>query len=84
MFLLDEKLFLLWKDGLVEKEEVLLRSNKPQDLAAKIAQAERGIFEEAQDEEEDEYEDDNDRDDDDDDDDNEDDDRRRMQGRRRR
>jgi twitching motility protein PilT len=84
MFLLDEKLFLLWKDGLVEKEEVLLRSNKPQDLAAKIAQAERGIFEEAQDEEEDEYEDDNDRGDDDDDDDNEDDDRRRMQGRRRR
>jgi twitching motility protein PilT len=85
MFLLDEKLFSLWKEGLVEKEEVLLRSNKPLELAAKIAQAERGIFEEAQDEEEDEYEDDedDDRDEDDDDDDDYDDDRRRMQGRRR-
>ncbi|MFL5241410.1 MAG: type IV pilus twitching motility protein PilT [Gemmataceae bacterium] len=61
MFLLDEKLFLLWKDGVVEKEEVLLRSNKPLELAAKIAQAERGIFEEAEEEEEDEeFEDDDD------------------------
>jgi twitching motility protein PilT len=85
MFLLDEKLFALWKDGMVEKEEVLLRSNKPLELAAKIAQAERGIFEESQQEEDDEYEDDDDRDDDDDDDDDDDrdDDRRRMSGRRR-
>src|SRR5262252_8727857 len=57
MFLLDEKLFALWKDGICEKEEVLLRSNKPQELAAKIAQAERGILEEEMDEEEDEDED---------------------------
>src|SRR6202011_5614196 len=46
MFLLDEKLFMLWKDGVCEKEEVLLRSNKPAELAAKIAQAERGVLEE--------------------------------------
>src|ERR671936_1354379 len=62
MFLLDESLFKLWKDGLVEKEEVLLRSPKPAELAARIAQAERGIFdeegeEEVEDEEE-EYEED--------------------------
>src|SRR3989440_1531035 len=44
MFLLDESLFRLWKDGLSEKEEVLLKSNKPNELAAKIAAAERGIF----------------------------------------
>ena len=80
MFLLDEKLFQLWKDGVVEKEEILLRSNKPQELAAKVAQAERGIFEEAEDEAEDEeYEDDEDEDDDD----RDDDDRRSGRHRRR-
>src|SRR5438874_10697958 len=46
MFLLDESLFNLWKEGLVEKEEVLLRSSKPTELAARISQAEKGIFEE--------------------------------------
>ncbi len=49
MFLLDESLFRLWKDGLVEKEEVLMRAGKPQELAAKIAQAERGVFSEDED-----------------------------------
>jgi twitching motility protein PilT len=80
MFLLDEKLFQLWKDGVVEKEEILLRSNKPQELAAKVAQAERGIFEEAENEAEDEeYEDDEDEDEDD----RDDDDRRSTRHRRR-
>src|SRR6185295_17382979 len=46
MFLLDDCLFKLWKEGLVEKEECLMRAQKPQELAAKIAQAERGIEEE--------------------------------------
>jgi twitching motility protein PilT len=54
MFLLDESLFRLWKDGLCDKEEVLLKSNKPAELAAKIAQAERGVFDEEDEEEEDE------------------------------
>ncbi len=62
MFLLDDNLFKLWRDGLVEKEEVLLRAKKPQELAAKIAKVERGALEE-----EDEYEDDEDDDDEDDD-----------------
>src|SRR6516225_4513821 len=65
MFLLDESLFRLWKDGTIEKEEVLLRASKPQELAAKIAQAERGIFDEEEyDEDEDEYEDDDEDEDD--------------------
>src|SRR6478672_10222709 len=38
MFLLDESLFNAWKDGLCEKEEVLLRSSKPTELAARISQ----------------------------------------------
>jgi twitching motility protein PilT len=54
MFLLDENLFKHWRSGLVDKEEVLLKAQKPVELATKIAQAERGIFEE---EVEDEYED---------------------------
>src|SRR5438874_2162820 len=69
MFLLDESLFRLWKDGLCEKEEVLLKSSKPAELAAKIAQAERGIFDEEEDEDyddEDEDEDDDDKGEDDD------------------
>jgi twitching motility protein PilT len=52
MFLLDEALFKLWKEGLVEKEEILMRSSRPAELAAKIALAERGQLEE-----EEEYED---------------------------
>ncbi len=62
MFLLDESLFRLWKDGLCEKEEVLLKSSKPNELAAKIAQAERNELDD---------EDDDDGDDEDDDDDDE-------------
>src|SRR5712671_1838691 len=61
MFLLDESLFRLWKSDLVPKEEILLRASKPQELAAKISQAERGVFDEeagADGEDEEEYEDD--------------------------
>ena len=65
MFLLDESLFRLWKDGLCEKEEVLLKSSKPQELAAKIALAERGAFDEEEDEEYDEDDDYEDEEDDD-------------------
>jgi twitching motility protein PilT len=62
MFLLDESLFRLWRAGLVDKEDLLLKSSKPQDLAAKIAMAEKGLLEEEEDmededEEEEEYED---------------------------
>jgi twitching motility protein PilT len=79
MFLLDESLFKLWKDGLVEKEEALMRAAKPTDLAAKIALAERGEMED----EDEEYDEDEDEDEDDDDDDDEDDNRRRGAYRRR-
>jgi twitching motility protein PilT len=68
MFLLDESLFRLWREGLVEKEEVLMRSSRPAELAQKIAQAERGLLE---DEEEDEDEDDDDDEDEDEDEDDE-------------
>jgi twitching motility protein PilT len=55
MFLLDESLFKLWREGLVDKEEILLRSSKPAELAGKIAAAEKGLYEEEAEQEE--YED---------------------------
>ena len=63
MFLLDESLFRLWREGVCDKEEVLLKSSKPAELAAKIAQAERGL----EDEDGDGDEDDSDVEDDEDD-----------------
>jgi twitching motility protein PilT len=65
MFLLDEMLFRLWRAGTCEKEEVMLKSQKPGELANRIMLAERGELDE---EEEDEDEDDDDYDDDDDED----------------
>ena len=64
MFLLDESLFRLWKDGLCEKEEVLLKSSKPNELAAKIAQAERNELDDEDDDDDDDDDDDNDDEDD--------------------
>jgi twitching motility protein PilT len=45
MQLLDDNMFRLWKEGLVEKSDVLLRAVNPEELASKIARVERGIFE---------------------------------------
>jgi twitching motility protein PilT len=44
MQLLDDHLFKLWRDGLVEKEEVMIKAAMPDDLATRIAKAERGVF----------------------------------------
>jgi twitching motility protein PilT len=69
MYLLDESLFRLWREDLCEKEEILLKSSRPTELAAKIAQAERGLDDEDLEDEDEEEEDDEDEEDDDDDDD---------------
>ena len=49
MQLLDDHMFKLWRQGLVEKKEILFRANNPDDLAMRIARAERGIFEDEED-----------------------------------
>ncbi|RLS41501.1 MAG: type IV pilus twitching motility protein PilT [Planctomycetota bacterium] len=49
MFLMDESLFNLWKNGLCEKEECLIKAQKPGDLAARIGQAEKGQFDDDED-----------------------------------
>jgi twitching motility protein PilT len=43
MFLLDDSLFRLWKEGKVEKHEVLLRTSNPAELERKISLAEKGM-----------------------------------------
>lgn len=66
MFLMDEHLFRHWQNGLVDKEEVLLKAQRPGELAAKIAQAERGIIEDDDEMTEEDFEDDNEEDEDED------------------
>ena len=80
MFLLDDSLFRLWREDLCEKEEVLLKSSKPAELAAKIAQAERGLLDDEEEGEggDDEEEDDDDDEDEDDDEDDKKDDRKKR------
>ena len=68
MFLMDDSLFRHWRAGTCEKEEVLLKSSRPNDLAARIAMAERGELDEDDDAEaamDDEDEDEEEEDDDD-------------------
>src|SRR3954453_9735177 len=60
MFLLDESLFRLGKGGLCDKEEVLLKASRPNELAAKIAQAEKGLYDDDEEGGEDEEDDDED------------------------
>ncbi len=46
MFLLDENLFGHWRNGICEKEDVLLKAQRPAELAARIMAAERGELDE--------------------------------------
>ncbi len=52
MFLLDDSLFNLWRQGLVEETEVMYKARKPNDLRERIENAKKGIFEEETDEDE--------------------------------
>jgi twitching motility protein PilT len=55
MQLLDDALFNLWKTGLCEEKDVVVRSNNPGELRTKIQRAKQGVFdEEAEDEEQEE------------------------------
>jgi twitching motility protein PilT len=66
MFLLDETLFNLWKRDVCAKEEVLLKSAHPQELAARILHAERGLIDEELDGEDEDEDEDDDEDEDED------------------
>jgi len=42
---LDDHMFKLWQEGIVDKRDILAKANHPDELAAKIARAERGLLE---------------------------------------
>jgi twitching motility protein PilT len=52
--LLDDSLFNLWKQGLVEEEEVLYKAHKRNELFERIENAKKGIFDDDEEEEEEE------------------------------
>ena len=66
MFLLDDTLMRLWRNGLIEKEEALLKASKAADLAGRIRMAELGEIEDEDGEDEDEDEDEEEEEEDDD------------------
>jgi len=54
MILLDDSLFNLWKQGIVEEQEVYYKARKVNDLRERIENAKKGIFEDEEEEDEDE------------------------------
>jgi twitching motility protein PilT len=45
MQLLDDHMFKLWQQGLVEEEEALVKSNAPDELRLKIARVKKSLLE---------------------------------------
>jgi hypothetical protein len=68
MFLMDESLYRLWQSDACSKEEVLLRAQRPAELASRVRHAELGALEAEDETDEDEDEDEDEMDDDDEDD----------------
>jgi twitching motility protein PilT len=56
MQLLDDSLFNLWKNGLVEESDVMMKSNHPGELKVRIERAKRGLFDDEPEEGEEEEE----------------------------
>jgi len=56
MQLLDDALFDLWRKGLCEEKSVVVKSNNPGELKARIANAKKGILDEEEDDDEDDDE----------------------------
>jgi twitching motility protein PilT len=54
MQLLDDALFDLWKNNLVDEKSVILKSNHPGELKARIERSKRGLYDTDEDEDEDE------------------------------
>lgn len=53
MQLLDDALFNLWKNNICEEDTVVIRSNQPGELKARIARAKKGLLDEEEEEDED-------------------------------
>ena len=57
MQLLDDALFSLWKNNICEEDTVVIRSNQPGELKARIARAKKGLLDEEDGEEDEDGED---------------------------
>jgi len=51
MQLLDDALFNLWRSGTISKEDAIMKCNKPSDFQGRIAKAEKGMFDDDDEEE---------------------------------
>ncbi|MFH5803461.1 type IV pilus twitching motility protein PilT [Alienimonas sp. DA493] len=58
MQLLDDHLFSLWKNNIVEEEDVLYKANNPGELKVRIEKAKRGLYDDEEEDDEDFEEDD--------------------------
>ena len=56
MILLDDSLFNLWKNGLCEERDVIMKSNNPGELRARIERAKKGVFDDDDDDDDDDDE----------------------------
>lgn len=54
MQLLDDALFNLWKNDIVEEADIMMKSNNPGELKARIERAKRGLLDEEAEEDDDE------------------------------
>ncbi len=54
MILLDDNLFNLWRQGLIDEAEAIYKSRKPLELRDRIEMAKKGIYDEEDDEEDEE------------------------------
>jgi twitching motility protein PilT len=46
MILMDDSLFILWREGKIAKDEAIMKAHGPGELAARISKAESGLFDE--------------------------------------
>ena len=53
MQLLDDALFSLWKNNICEEDTVVIRSNQPGELKARIARAKKGLLDEEEEDDDD-------------------------------
>ncbi len=60
MQLLDDALFDLWRKGICEERDVVVRSTQPGELKARIANAKKGVFDDEDEEDDEDDEDDED------------------------
>ena len=54
MILMDDSLFNLWRQGIVEEEDAIYRSRKPTELRERIELAKKGIIDDGDDDADDE------------------------------